>query len=158
MFSNPWCLFSHARTRLRGADREGTCSCEGAEFLWWCAVELGIALYLIVPLKGVSVTYLARVRHRGGCLWLRSMWQYDWRSCPAHFDSMLCAVCNSVYLVFTDALCGTADRSEEHLDVHQSSLRRVSLAARLSLFVLSLIFCLHFALGGRRFSDKCTRV
>ena len=82
------CLFSHARTRLRGADREGTCSCEGAEFLWWCAVGLVKALYLIVHLKGASVTFLARVRH----WWLRSMWQYDLRSCPAHFDSMLYAV------------------------------------------------------------------
>ena len=64
------CLFSHARTRLRGADREGTCSCEGAEFLWWCEVGLGKALYLIFHLKGTSVTFLARVRH----WWLHSMW------------------------------------------------------------------------------------
>ena len=54
---------------------------------------------------------------------------------------------------FTDALCGTADRSEEHLDVHQSSLRRVSLAARLPVFVFSLkvlVCTLHIEVGGSR--------
>ena len=50
--------------------------------------------------------------------------------------------CHSVYFVFSVAVCGTTDQSEEHLDVHRSSLRRVSLAARLSVFVLSLIFLL----------------
>ena len=46
--------------------------------------------------------------------------------------------CYSVYFVFSVAVCGTTDQSEEHLDVHRSSLRRVSLAARFPVFVFSL--------------------
>ena len=141
------CLFSHARTRLRGADREGTCSCEGAEFLWWCAVELGKALYLIVHLKGASVTCLSRVRHRGGCLWLRSMWQEDLRSCPAHFDSMLYAVATR-YISFLQTRCVAL----------RIDLRNTWMCIRVHFVVFQWLHDYQFSCSRSKFlSALCTR-
>ena len=125
------------------------------------AVHYGQQVVIVARawLKYAPVTSLARGRHRDDSLWWRSVWQYDWRSCPAPSRFHVVRSCHSVYFVFSVAVCGTTDQSEEHLDVHRSSLRRVSLAARFPVLVLSLevlVCTLHF--GGRRFSDKCTHM
>ena len=58
------------------------------------AVHYGQQVVIVARawLKYAPVTSLARGRHRDDSLWWRSKWQEDWRSCPARFDSMLCAV------------------------------------------------------------------
>ena len=151
------CLFLHAMTRLRGADREGTCSCEGAEFLWWCAAWIGKSVVFDCPsewsLCHFSCTCSTLVVAQHVVIRLAFV------SSPLRFH-VVCS-CYSVYLVFSDALCGTTDQSEEHLDVHRSSLRSVSLAARLPVFVLSLevlVCTLHFEVGSsRRHAHTCKK-
>ena len=86
------------------------CSCEGVcisvvvrgfagksvsfDYPFGSAVHYGQQVVIVARawLKYAPVTSLARGRRRVDSLWWRSKWQEDWRSCPARFDSMLCAV------------------------------------------------------------------
>ena len=151
--------------------QRGMCSCEGVcisvvvrgfagqsvpfDYPFVSAVHRGQQVVIVARawLKYAPVTTLARVRHRDGSLWWRSMWQYDWRSCPAQFDSMLCAVATQ-FISF----------SQSRSVAPRVNLRNIwmcigvhfvvfSLAARLPVFVFSLkvlVCTLHTVVGGSR--------
>ena len=169
--------FLHAMTRLRGAETEREmCSCEGVcisvvvrgfagksvpfNYPSGSAVHYGQQVVIVARawLKYAPVTSLARGRHRDDSLWWRSVWQVDWRSCPAPSNSMLCAVATR-FISF----------SQSRSVAPRINLRNTWMCIGVHFVVFHWLhdyqfscsrsfFCLHFALGGRRFSDKCTQM